>query len=165
MQGQSGYEKRNGRDKPKDSNNQGSTERRTDAPPKKKPNLLVIAGIVGGIFLLLIIIIAASSCPTTDSNSAGTVSQENLEEEDKNISELRDSAGANEAEADRLVAEDDRKAADRYYRSAYDKYERALAIVRRLAELHPGTKYSIQEQEIERQLAEIKANAGFNIGE
>jgi hypothetical protein len=157
------YQKRNGRDKQKDSNNQSGTEKRTYATPKKKQNPLVLAALAGGAFLVLILIIVAASSSHGGPDSTGKEPDVNTEEEDAKIKELYDSGGADERDADRLVKEDDQRAAYEYYRRAYDKFDRALVIAKRLNELFPGTKYALLEQQIEAQLADIKSKQGFPV--
>jgi hypothetical protein len=160
------YQRRNGRERRKNSNEAGNDEKRTYKTLKKKQNPLVIAGIAGGAFLvLIIIIIAAYSSPAGDTDSAGKEPGADIQEEIGKIKELVDSGGADKDEADRLAREDDQKLADRYYRSAYDKFDRALAMVKPLDERFPDTEFARLEQEIEQQLADIKSKAGFNIGE
>ena len=162
MNGRMQYQKRNGRDKQKDSNNQSGAEKRTYATPKKKQNPLVLAALAGGAFLVLILIIVAASSSHGDSNSAEREPDVNFDEQDAKIKELYDRGAAYKDRADRL-REDNQKAADEYYRRAYDEFDRALAIVKPLNERFPDTKYASQEQQIEAQLADIKSKQGFPV--
>jgi hypothetical protein len=158
------YEKPNERDRQKNSEGAGSESKRTYIVSKKKQNPLVIGALVGGVILFLIILIYAASRPSEgDTGASREAPTINIQEEENNYKKLWDSGSTDQAEADRL-RDDDQIAADEYYTRAIDKLGKALAIVKRLTELYPGTKYPGDEEQIEHQLADINKKAGFNVG-
>jgi hypothetical protein len=105
----------------------------------------------------------ASSSSEVDTGAPKEMPAANLQEKEHNYKELWDSASADQKEADRL-RDTDQKAADEYYTKAIDKLDKALVVVKRLAELYSGAKYLADQQQIEHQLADIKSKMGLNAG-